>query len=624
MPEKCYRINLLVAMTGRVSIITRNGYPEQTMWIVRLILALIVTMTVPVTGYIMSAYITGEINADLAAQGFPHFEVVCAMPEAAEDFLLRMICLDLATLPLLHKTSAAAAVFGGGFLAILLLSSLIIGKNRTLLATVFPVIVQASLYFVILSILLQGTVLTLGSYIGQGYFLEKTRLYLVVGVAIGAVAAAYKLFDGIFDYGGKLRTNVAGIPVSESKGPGLHEFVKGIAARLGAQAPANIVVGLEPNFFVTSAEVVTPASGKPLAGETLYVSVPLARLMTVPEFAAVIGHELGHFRGEDTVFSLKFAPIFAGLAEALADTKFDKGEKIHHGLAKVPARAILHFVMDVFAINERAISRQRELVADQAGAEASSAKALVTALTKTSLYAGLWDVLQNENIDWLNRGKATRNLSSVLEGKARYDFDRDELIKVIAEVAKRSIPHPTDSHPPIGKRMKSLEIDGAAVTDADMQVPENSAILLFRNAVTLEENLSVMEHKRMADLKLAPPTGRGTGGVGQHLSPIYRIAASMIATEGKVGIGEVRAAEAAGAELFPGFEPTDFRQACDYVQEIPDMELLTEGLNEFLDEAQKGSVIAYLRKIAVADGDISLGEQVYIEAVAEELGVPAA
>ena len=261
------------------------------MWILRLTIALIVTMTIPVTGYIMSEYITAEINADLAVEGFPPFEVVCAMPEVGENLMLRLICLDLATLPLLHKTSAAAAVFGGGFLGLLLLLSLIIGKNRKLLATVFPVIVQASLYFVILSILLQGAVLTLGSYIGQGYFLEKTRLYLVIGVAIGAVAAAYKLFDGIFDYGGKLRTNVAGIPVSETKAPGLHDFVKAIAARLGAQIPDNIVVGLEPNFFVTSAEVVTPASRKPLTGATLYVSAPLARLMTVPEFAAVIGHD---------------------------------------------------------------------------------------------------------------------------------------------------------------------------------------------------------------------------------------------------------------------------------------------------------------------------------------------
>lgn len=593
------------------------------MWILRLTIALIVTMTIPVTGYIMSEYITAEINADLAVEGFPPFEVVCAMPEVGENLMLRLICLDLATLPLLHKTSAAAAVFGGGFLGLLLLLSLIIGKNRKLLATVFPVIVQASLYFVILSILLQGAVLTLGSYIGQGYFLEKTRLYLVIGVAIGAVAAAYKLFDGIFDYGGKLRTNVAGIPVSETKAPGLHDFVKAIAARLGAQIPDNIVVGLEPNFFVTSAEVVTPASRKPLTGATLYVSAPLARLMTVPEFAAVIGHELGHFRGEDTVFSLEFAPVYAGLAEALADTKFDKGEKIHHGIAKVPARAILHFVMDVFAVNERAISRQRELVADQAGAEASSAKALVTALTKTTLYADLWDILQKENINRLNRGKATRNLSSVLEGKARYDVNRKELAKVIAEVAKRSIPHPTDRHPPIGARMKSLGIDAASIADTDMQIPENSAVLLFRNAVALEENLSVMEHKRMADLGFAPPVGRGTGGVGKHFSAIYRIAAAMVAADGRVGAEEVREAETTGAELFPGFEPTDFRQACDYAGEIPDMELLTEELNELLDETQKGAVIAYLTKIAEVDGDLSLGEQVYIEAVAEELGVAA-
>lgn len=594
------------------------------MWALRLLIALVVTMTVPVAGYVMSDYVINEINASLAAQGFPPFEVVCAMPEADESMLLRIMCLDLATLPLLHKTSVAAGVFSAGFLGLLMLSSLIIGKSRTLLATLFPVIVQASLYFIVLNILLQGTVLTLGSYVGQGYFTEKVRLYLVIGVGLGALAAAYRLFDGIFDYGGKLRTHVVGVPISESKAPGLYEFVKSIAAKLGAKMPDNIVVGLEPNFFVTSAEVMTPASTRPLDGDTLYVSASLARLMSVPEFAAVIGHELGHFRGEDTEFSLKFMPVYAGLGQALADTRYEKGERVHHGLAKIPARALLSFIMDIFAMNERAISRQRELLADQAGAEASSGKALITALTKTAFYSVLWEGLRNENIDRLHRGKASRNLSGVLEGKVRYDINDEKLTKAIAEVSKRTVPHPTDSHPPIGVRMKSLGIDAGSIAVDDMAIPENSAILLFRNATALEESLSVMEHKHLADQGLAPPTGRGTGGAGRHLSVIYRLAVAMGGPDSKISDERVRVAEAAGAELFPDFEATDFRQAISYAADIPDLEILAEDLNELMDGDQKQTVISYLKRVAESDGPMNLGEQVYIEAVAEELGVPAA
>lgn len=292
-------------------------------------------------------------------------------------------------------------------------------------------------------------------------------------------------------------------------------------------------------------------------------------------------------------------------------------------MAKIPARAMLSFIMDIYAMNERAISRRRELLADQAGAEASSARALITALAKTAFYSVLWEGLRNENVDRLHRGKASRNLSGVLEGKVRYDIDDEKLTKAIAEVAKRTVPHPTDSHPPIGVRMKSLGIDAGSIAVSDMAVPENSAILLFRNSIALEENLSVMEHKHLADLGLAPPTGRGTGGAGPHLAIIYRMAVAMSGDDGRLSADRVRVAETVGAELFPGFEATDFRQAYSYAAEIPDLERLAEDLNELIDADQKQSVIGFLKRVAEADGEMSLGEQIYIEAVAEELGIAA-
>jgi Zn-dependent protease with chaperone function len=44
----------------------------------------------------------------------------------------------------------------------------------------------------------------------------------------------------------------------------------------------------------------------------------------------------------------------------------------------------------VFAQNETAIGRERELKADEAGAEASSPLALATSLIKVSLFAAFW------------------------------------------------------------------------------------------------------------------------------------------------------------------------------------------------------------------------------------------
>lgn len=612
------------------------------MWFFRLLFALAVTTAVPLAGYFMSDHMIVQINANLAAQGFPPFEVVCAMPEAEESAFLRVICLDLATLPLLNKVSIAAALSGIGFLAFLMITAIFIGKSRTLLATLFPVIVQISLYYIVLSALLQGAVLTLVSYVGQSFYLGRVRLYLVALVAAAVLVAAYKLLEGVFEYGGRLRTRIDGIALNETKAPGLFKFVRDIAEKLGAQTPENIVVGLQPNFFATSSEITTGSSMKPLTGSTLYLSLPLSQLLTVSEFAAVVGHELGHFRGDDTEFSLKFTPVYAGLAEAVtglgrketelvrpgaptlsARSGFSSVANLVHRMAKVPARAVLAFMMDVFAMNVRAIGYQRELLADKAGAEASSAHALVMALTKASLYADIWQEVLNENIERLHRGKATRNLSSVLTAKVRYDLDEERLAKTVAEAGKRRTPHPTDRHPTIAERMKALGVDAGTIDIKDMAVPENTAGLLFRNAKGLAETLSVMEQKQLAELGLAPPTGRGTGGAGRHLSAIYRIAIAMFGPEGRMSEQQMRVAEAAGKELFEGFEITDFRQNCDYVEEIPEMEFIAEELNELLDQNQKRAVVDYLTRIASSGGEMGVGEQVYIEAVAEELKLGA-
>ena len=76
-----------------------------------------------------------------------------------------------------------------------------------------------------------------------------------------------------------------------------------------------MVVGLDPNFFVTEARV--RCLNGTLSGRTLYCSLPLARILSRAEFDAVIGHELGHFRGQDTQFSQRFYPIYRGTADSL-------------------------------------------------------------------------------------------------------------------------------------------------------------------------------------------------------------------------------------------------------------------------------------------------------------------
>lgn len=593
------------------------------MTLVRLIVALVITLLIPATGYLMSNQILWEINAAMREEGFSSYVEFCALPGGQLGGAYALDCLAFGSVAQLLKLSVAAALFGISIPAVLMTASLISGTNRQSLATIFPLAVQLTLILVTISVALQGVVLTFGFLVGEEYYIGRVHRALLIGIGGVAASVAYKLFMECLKYGGKLKTDIQGIRVGEDKAPGLHAFVKGLAERLGAKAPDHIIIGLEPNFFVTSADVQVPSSPKPLEGETLYVSLPLARLMTVPEFAAVVGHELGHFRGKDTIYSMKFAPAYVGLAEALEAVRYEKGEKLFW-IAKMPARAMLSLTMNVFAMNKGALSRERELLADQAGAEASSAKALVTSLIKISTYSLLWDSIHRENIERLKNGQTSRNLSSLLESWCRHDIDSHTLGEIIDRVAKRSTAHPFDSHPTVSQRMKSLGVERAAIEKADILVPETSAVLLFRNSLAAEEQLTVMEHKLMEIMGYVGAGGRGRQNDTRYLAPIYRAAAAVILMDGETKTSEIRMAELAGEKAFPGFDFTDFRQACDYVDDNPDPVGLASDLGDRLNPEQKVSLIAYLKSIAESDGEVDWAEQDFIDTVAAELGVATA
>jgi Zn-dependent protease with chaperone function/tellurite resistance protein len=575
------------------------------------------TVAIPFVGLLVSRWIIGATNSDLAADGLPPYEEICAITQALEIPEVRSACAEFASLELLGHVSIVAALLGVAIPVVFVLLSFIAGQSRRRLAAIFPPLLALTTIAISVSVLLQGGILTYAAYVGESYAIGRVHLFIIGAVGVGAFIAAIRLIGALFSFWRKQSTSVVGKSLPRNAARSLYTFVEQLASKLGAQSPKNIVVGLEPNFFVTNCDVTVVGEHTPLSGETLYVSAPLMRLMTRDEMAAVIGHELGHFRGADTVYSLKFAPVYSGFASAIRAVIDDESEGAS-SLAKLPAALVLSFMFDVFSRNERTIGRRRELEADKAGAEAASPHALATALVKVSLFVGLWTVARQQNIERLNRRKVSRNLSRVFEDKVRYDIEHESLEHILEQVRKNRLSHPTDTHPTTGERLNSLGIGSGQIGKDDLSAPQSSAIELLDNHVAIEEELTSLEHRLMVALghveRLKDDETREQDGL---LNIVYSLAAAMITADGRIDPKEIEVAERIGTQLLPKFDPVDFRECCAHPAELPEIKALVEVLEQALTREGKEMTLSYLEALSSADGKADENELQLLREIAE-------
>ncbi|MBI2865206.1 MAG: M48 family metalloprotease [Chloroflexi bacterium] len=245
------------------------------------------------------------------------------------------------------------------------------------------------------------------------------------------------------------------------------------------------MLGLNPNFFVTEADV-TCLNGQ-LSGRTLYCSLPLCRILTLNELSAIIGHELAHFKGSDTKFSKSFYPIYRGTALSIASLQ-SAGGGFSGSVALLPALAIFGYFLECFSVAESEISRDRELVADREGANISDRASASTAQVKIHAFAGLWDGFQSAAVGVLRQGKAFVN-ASLAYAQAVSDHANPEALKGIAET---QVSHPTNSHPPLGSRLQSLGCSLEDLAEAALAVnPIQPAVALIADPETKEKELSL-------------------------------------------------------------------------------------------------------------------------------------
>jgi Zn-dependent protease with chaperone function len=409
--------------------------------------------------------------------------------------------------PELRSASVAAFVLGAGLLLSIVLSAMYAARNRAALAALFAPGVKITLLVLFALILLDAAILVYSVFLLEAALIGRVHVVFLGFVAIGALAGAIAMVKAGLSVSRRVSMAVVGHVVTAEESGLLTRFVHRLAERMGARKPDSIVLGLEPTFYATSADVTAYPAGRTAKGQTLYLSLPLMRLLTKAELAAVVGHELGHFTGDDTRYSLRFYPVYARTSRAIQALSESTGDGAQ-GFALLPAIAILSFLLDQFEAAERGIGRDRELAADRAGASVSSPRALASSLVKIGTASPVWQDVQQAMVHALNQGKVYDNVSTLFANHAASSAPSAD----VGAVLEARAAHPTDTHPSTHARIEALGLDPQDIAAQAITVDTSDcAIALVDRAEEIEQTLSAVEH----DLMLA----RGHARLPQEQRP---------------------------------------------------------------------------------------------------------
>lgn len=239
---------------------------------------------------------------------------------------------------------------------------------------------------------------------------------------------------------------VTGRSLRRDEAPDLWGYIDGIADGLQARKPDAIIVGMDDGFFVTEVQVCLASGETVPPGRVLYLPLPYMAYLDRQEVAAIIGHELGHFSGDDTRYSLQFAPIYASACNSLGAVTAASDDA---SLQKFnPVVMLGEFFLYAFHEAVQHWSRVRELSADQFGARGPGQKAMASALLRTCALAprvqqalDLYKKNMTRNV--LVRTRRLIDAYGVDDPLSRLDYAQ---------------PHPTDSHPPLVQRLAALNV----------------------------------------------------------------------------------------------------------------------------------------------------------------------
>ncbi len=458
----------------------------------RIIFFLFTLLVAPALGLFAASYGTGELVESSGLSSQAEVADYCSTPEGQTE----EGCEILATLQLLHKGSAIALAVSIALPLVYLLAALLLGRSRNLLARWFPPLVWVVLGILPLLLVAHGLLIWLSSWelVQLGIIPSNLKLMIFLGLLGGGL-----MLGRLHHRGG--HAQAAGdrsaarhrhrarestrcrrcTRVSNGWPPGWDRASRTASCWAWSRRP------MWPTFPCGCAESAI------CRARTRSICRPRrCACWTTAELDALIGHELGHFRGEDLEFSSRFSPVFRSLGLAIESVA--TGEDDEHGasLATLPAIGLLSFM--IYTLNRivSRIGRQREFAADQAALEVSNPRAITSLLVKFSVLSEQWGAFRYGFGVLLHQGVGRRNISTDYITRTRQfmaAMPADDLRRSLIEA---HAPHPLDTHPSLSQRAAAVGMDALpaiapslAALNQERPVPEG--------LVALEERITLID-----------------------------------------------------------------------------------------------------------------------------------
>jgi hypothetical protein len=371
-----------------------------------------------------------------------------------------------------------------------------LGSSRDALARHFPWLTRGYLALVVLVLAAQAGVVAFGGVAAfwSGAIRSGFLLIVIGAFAIGLLASAGSVLSD-------LSRALAVEPVQVTAvmaGPELDGIVKrvqGTATRLGVDAPDHILLGIEPNVFITAAPIRLRGNGELQSGTTLYLPMPLLRTLSGAELDALLARELSSMN-ESAAFTGKLVPISASVTRVTSyvEREGEQQQGAAAKLARIPANGFLSVMQGALRAALRRIREQRETEADRVAAKLIEPKALFSALSKLAALNLRWQSFRHAYELYMLRGQTRRNLSlDFLAHVAQYVAATGRTAMRDALVQART-PHLFDVNDTLAERATKHSIQAEPIVldiAAQLTLPPRASSTL----ASLEEQVTTFENE---------------------------------------------------------------------------------------------------------------------------------